>query len=341
MFGEEWAITSYFPNYFLDYRERLSENIDERWSDRVTSQDGTWSGNIYDFYFKIIGKLTSNINVPFSLEGESLLRQSDTAVHMALREALVNTLAHTDYFGDRGIVVEKEKIIFKFSNPGTLRVSLHQAKKGGVSDPRNKNIFKIFSLLGLGERAGSGIENIHKAWKDQHWKTPELFEEFQPDRTILILRTISLLPRQSLDFLREVLKDQYKKLNSAEVLTLVTAHQEGEITNMRLQTLADKHLSDVNKILTKLVEDGLLISNGHGRDTKYSLSDVFGDYKEFAQQREFGVNEKADIEGNQYVKGNNEEEDNINQDRINRNDDLQQTLLELSIRARDRKNEKR
>lgn len=275
MFGEEWAITSYFPNYFLDYRERLSENEEERWSDRVTSQDGTWSGNVYDFYFKIIGKLTANLNIPFSLEGENLLRQSETVVHKALREATINTLAHSDYFGDRGIVIEKEKTLFKFSNPGTLRVSLEQAKRGGVSDPRNKNIFKIFLLIGLGERAGSGIENIHRAWKGQHWKTPELYEEHQPDRTVLILRTISLLPKESIAFLKEVLKEKFRLLDSSEVLTLVTAHQEGEISNIRLQTLTDKHPSDVNKILTKLVEEGLLASNGHGRGTKYYLSSIF------------------------------------------------------------------
>jgi len=335
MFGEEWAITSYFPNYFLDYRERFSDDADERWSDRVISQDGTWSGNVYDFYFKIIGKLTSNINVPFMLEEANLLRKSETSVHKALREALVNTLVHSDYSGDRGIVVEKEKMYFKFSNPGTLRVSLRQAKKGGVSDPRNKNMFKIFSLLGLGERAGSGIENIHKAWKDQHWKAPELYEEFQPDRTVLVLRTISLLPEESLAFLKAVLEDKFEVLNNAEVLALVTAHQEGEITNMRLQTLTDKYPSEANKLLTKLVDDRLLVSNGHGRGTKYLLSEIFHEQEETEKQNQFSNIQNIGVD--RHVKNLDTNIDNNDYAIEDSNNHINHALAELAINARNKK----
>ena len=47
-FGDFNTITDELPNYFLDYRERLSGET--RWSDRVCSGDGDWSGNIFDFY---------------------------------------------------------------------------------------------------------------------------------------------------------------------------------------------------------------------------------------------------------------------------------------------------
>ncbi|APH13664.1 hypothetical protein NPD5_1145 [Clostridium sporogenes] len=61
MFGEESAITDEFSNYFLDYREKISEEV--RWDYRLISSDGTWSGNIFDFYFKIINKITDNLKV--------------------------------------------------------------------------------------------------------------------------------------------------------------------------------------------------------------------------------------------------------------------------------------
>ena len=38
---------------------------------------------------------------------------------------------------------------------------------GGVSDPRNKNLMKMFNLLGIGERAGGGIPDIYQVWADQ------------------------------------------------------------------------------------------------------------------------------------------------------------------------------
>lgn len=51
-FGDFMTIVNELPNYFLDYRERKSD--ESRWSDRVCSSDGDWSGNVYDFYFRII-----------------------------------------------------------------------------------------------------------------------------------------------------------------------------------------------------------------------------------------------------------------------------------------------
>ena len=183
MFGEDREITDEFPKYFLDYREKsMDSNI--RWENRVTSNSGLWSGNIYDFYFMIVNELTMNLKVPFKIVNG--IRQDSTLLHEAIREALANTLIHADYRVERGIVVEKGDNYFKFSNPGTLRVSLEEAVDGGISDPRNENIFKMFNLLGIGERAGSGIGKIAKIWNDENWIKPQLKESFSPDRVELV-----------------------------------------------------------------------------------------------------------------------------------------------------------
>lgn len=43
-------------------------------------------------------------------------------------------------------------------------------------------------MIGVGERAGSGIEKIQKAWKDENWVNPQLEESFNPDRIELTLK---------------------------------------------------------------------------------------------------------------------------------------------------------
>jgi len=45
----------------------------------------------------------------------------------------------------------------------------------------------MFSLVGIGERAGSGLMKIEVAWKEENLPAPILSEQFNPDRTILIL----------------------------------------------------------------------------------------------------------------------------------------------------------
>ena len=83
MFGDEYNIVRHFPEYFLDYREMLDPAI--RWTDRVYSSSGEWSGNIFDFYFRVYNRLIRDIKVPFKIKGGD--RIDDTPVHEALQEA--------------------------------------------------------------------------------------------------------------------------------------------------------------------------------------------------------------------------------------------------------------
>ncbi len=183
MFGDEYNIVRHFPEYFLDYREILDPTI--RWTDRLQSSSGEWSGNICDFYFRVYNKLTKDIKIPFkTIDGN---RIDDTPVHEALREALANCLINTDFYGVRGVVIKKEADKLTFENPGYSRTGKQQMRLGGISDPRNKILMKMFNLINIGERAGSGVPNIFNTWADQGWIDPVIEEQFDPDRTILTL----------------------------------------------------------------------------------------------------------------------------------------------------------
>lgn len=183
MFGNDFDIVREFPEYFLDYQELMDPTI--RWTDRVISSSGEWSGNLYDFYFRIYGKLTADLKVPFQIHAGE--RIDDTPVHEALREALANCIINADYCGSRGIVIRKKKEEIAFSNPGYIRTGKKQMRMGGVSDPRNKSLMKMFNLINIGERAGSGVPNIYKIWGEQGYCEPLIEELYNPDRTNLVL----------------------------------------------------------------------------------------------------------------------------------------------------------
>lgn len=141
LFSEERIITEVLPQYFLEYRESKG---DEEWTERFTSQDGTWSGNIFDFYFHIHEIVRNN-------EPQPLIASS-------LTEALINMLIHADYNGEGGVILEKQPSHYVFSNPGLLLVPTDSVFSNIVSQLRNPNIVKLFSLLGLCERSGSGLK---------------------------------------------------------------------------------------------------------------------------------------------------------------------------------------
>ena len=184
MFGNDYDILRECPNYFLDYREALDPSI--RWTDRVHSGDGLWSGNVFDFFFQVSRKLTSVLKVPFKLDG--IFRVDDTPMHKAVREALANCLFNADYYGVRGVVVRCEPSRLVFENPGTIRTGLEQMRLGGTSDPRNAGIMRMFGLIDVGERAGTGIPDVFATWANAGLPEPRIEECFgEAERTTLML----------------------------------------------------------------------------------------------------------------------------------------------------------
>ena len=271
MFGKDGAIRDpkAIPDFNLDYRERLSDEPAERWTDRVTV-DGTWVANVFQFYQRAIVKLTTDLKIPFKLDPD-LFRKDDTPVHEAIREALVNALIHADYRGAGGIIIEKYRDRFELSNPGTLLVSWEQLLRGGVSECRNKSLQQMFVMIGGGERAGSGIDRIRQGWNSQRWRSPSIRETVQPDRVRLIMPMVSLLPPESLDRLKGRFGKRVENLGPLETQALVTAEMEGSVSNARMREICGEHPADLTKMLRGLVAKGLLAQEGQKRGTSYRL----------------------------------------------------------------------
>nr|VFK33163.1 MAG: Predicted transcriptional regulator, contains HTH domain [Candidatus Kentron sp. MB]VFK76029.1 MAG: Predicted transcriptional regulator, contains HTH domain [Candidatus Kentron sp. MB] len=195
MFGREDTLREGLHKYHVDYREKLSEDPDVRWTDRITP-DGTWPGNLYQFYIRVIQRLSKDLSLPFELDDE-LFRKGETVVHEAIREALVNTLIHADYQTDGGIIVEKYPDRIELSNPGCLLVSREQLSQGGVSKCRNKTLQTMFMMIGAGEKAGSGIDKIHRGWASQNWKEPDFDENRELDRVKWTLPMVKGIQEES------------------------------------------------------------------------------------------------------------------------------------------------
>jgi len=177
MFGKEYHITDEYPDYFLDYRE---DDGTERGSYRLQSQSGEWSGNIFDFFTMVTERLSASIVSPFGQDG-SVRKENPEALAAAV-ETTVNALIHSDYDVRRGVVIRVNRNTVEVSNPGTFRVPLPEAIDGGVSDPRNCQIMKMFSLIGLAERVGSGLFTIFELERGGAIWYVEISESYNPSR---------------------------------------------------------------------------------------------------------------------------------------------------------------
>ena len=270
MFGSWDAIQDAAPHYFVDYREYYDTSDEERWVDRVCP-DGTWSGNLFDFYRTVYSKLTNpeSLKVPFRLKQGQ--RHDDTPVHEAIREALVNTIVHADYTGTVSVLVGRHPDMIGFRNPGHMRIPRDQAVVGGDSDCRNRAMHQMFLMIGLGERAGSGLPKIFSGWRSQHWRAPALFEEDEPPQTLLIMRMLELIPPGVMEQLFELFGDKFEHLTELERLILSVAATENVVTHKRVSEISVDHTHDITLRLRDLVKQGFLTITGHGRGAVYQL----------------------------------------------------------------------
>ena len=269
MFGIERRITKEYPEYFLDYREYLDP--ENRWTDRIYSQEPEWSGNVFDFYNRVSQKLVLDLKKPFKLVNQ--VRDDNTPQHDAVREALVNCLVNADFYQGWSVVIEKypEKIVM--SNPGTIITGKNQMLKGGISQPRNKGLFKMFNLIGLGEHAGSGVPDIYKAWRDGGFDKPiveEYFGSGKPDRTVLTLplsNYFDLPIRQSADS-----ADSADSLNYRHLQILSVMENNKEYASNEIAELIGLKGSRTRQLLKELVDSNIIISVGNTNGKRYIKS---------------------------------------------------------------------
>ncbi|WP_044975170.1 ATP-binding protein [Ruminococcus sp. HUN007] len=96
-----------------------------------------------------------------------------------------------------------------------------QMLHGGISDPRNKTLMKMFNMIGIGERAGSGIPDIYQVWENEGWKLPVVEERYNPDRTILLLEFVENEAKKASEESKrrkqaKTANDENKRINKAE-----------------------------------------------------------------------------------------------------------------------------
>ena len=265
MFGEDRWITYEFPHYFLDYRQEAGAV--ERWEDRFTSQPGDWTGNVYDFYFRVYNKLKAALKVPFRLDGVD--RVDDTPAHEALREAIVNALTNANWFERRGVVCVWDDEAITVANPGDFRMPVEEACKPGSTDPRNEAMMRMFAMVEIGERAGSGMDKIFEGWAWAGYAEPSYEVAYGPDRTTLTLPLASTgdRTRKAVDSSGRFRTEATETARTAILVlfpdrrtALKSAEVAGRIGLGKTRT---------NELLRGLVGDGLIVAEGSARNRVY------------------------------------------------------------------------
>ena len=145
-----------------------------------------------------------------------------------------------------------------------MRTGKKQMRLGGVSDPRNKTLMKMFNLINIGERAGSGVPNIFSIWNDEGYEEPVIEEQFAPDRTIL---SLAFTKKQAKKTSEE--KQSKKTVEHMEKIRIYLAEHKEANTKEIAEHLG---LSQVRtRVIMRSMDD--IEGTGHTSNRRYRLKD--------------------------------------------------------------------
>ena len=269
MFGKGLSVRDRFDNLRMDYIDKTNLVGDIRWSDRLT-YDGMWENNLYNFFTRVVPKLTADLKRPFRLKG--LERIDDTPVHKAVREGMTNMIIHADLCITGVLKVEKYDKEFVFSNPGSLKLPIADIMRGGNSKARNPRIQNMLRMIGYGDNIGSGYPTILKTWKEQNWRKPTLLDRTELRQVDLTLPMISLLPKTVLEEMKHYYGSAaYDLLTANEQQILAYVWNGDSISNIELQQLLVLNSIEAGKLLHQMVKKGLMNQNNKNRWTTYTI----------------------------------------------------------------------
>ncbi|MFH1459435.1 MAG: RNA-binding domain-containing protein [Candidatus Omnitrophota bacterium] len=174
VFGTEEIVNAAASDFRVEYLEVSGTSFsdaDNRYEYRMPVQK-----NLYEYYFSILEKLKKHINIPFKLKGMS--RDENPPQFIAIREALVNLLMHTDYFSNAKPRIRILSNRIEFFNPGSLPKDIKYILKEEFSMPRNNTIARIFRTIKLSENIGSGFHKMFKGWAAYYEGKPKVEGDF-------------------------------------------------------------------------------------------------------------------------------------------------------------------
>jgi len=181
----------------------------------------------------------------------------------ALREALLNALVHRDYSFSSSILISIFEDRIEFVSVGGLPkgVSLDDVFLG-VSVLRNEKLANVFYRLHLIEAYGTGVPKIMRSYNNC-LKKPELQVSTNAFKITLPNRNINT---------HEVYNNNNLFIDDEKII-LIMLEKKGEIARKDIEIALQISQAKAVRILRKLLDKGIIISTGEGKNMRYKKAD--------------------------------------------------------------------
>ena len=187
-----------------------------------------------------------------------------------IRESIINSIVHRDYFIDSTevfIKIFKDRI--EITNPGGFPFSgfsWEEIEKSGLSIRRNQIIANFFEKIKLMEKEGHGIKRIKSLAKSHGLKEP-LIETSANTFKITLFGPWDEIEKIINSPFRKVLDSS--QLNERQIKIIQHINEKGSINRSECCRLLGVPLRTASRDLKFLFQKGFVGSTGTGRGTRY------------------------------------------------------------------------
>jgi ATP-dependent DNA helicase RecG len=259
------SLTITFVRYFTTDRSQKGPR-GERFMDNAQ-----FDGRLDEMVDGAVGRCLMNMRQSTLIEG-ILHRNLFEYPEEAVREALINAVAHRDYstyvLGSQ-VRIEMFADRLEIMTPGGLFGPVNEANLTNTQSTRNQLLMRLLSEIGLVENRGSGIEAMLNALRQAHLEPP-LFQDTRTYFTVTFSNQ-TLLDPETVTWL-----NRYASLsiNPRQRATLAYLHRHGHITNPGYCRLNNVDSLVATRELRGLVDAGLVTMQGTRRWAHYVLSET-------------------------------------------------------------------
>ena len=214
-------------------------------------------------YEEAISYLKNKLNTEYVIktEREEYLELPEDA----LREALLNAIAHRDYFSPSHIQVNIFKNSVEIINPASYPQNITIEELLNGSHPKNVFLFSMMQRADLVEKIGSGIKRINDAMKDYRLSLPLIKYKniwfsiifSRPDLQKNSYRQ-RMNPRRQLESGEKVGRKWGEKLGKTEVKILKLISKDEFVTIEELAKKIDLGTTAIENNISKLKKKGFL-----------------------------------------------------------------------------------
>lgn len=243
LFGKDEVIRSCLPAYCTD--AILRDLNQDRYDDRVVVET-----NLIESYDILMDFTRKHTDDRFFLEDGLSIGVRDKIA----REVISNLLVHREYSSafPAKLVIDKNKLYTENWNKALTAGKLNP--ESFTPYPKNPLLANFFMNINRADKLGSGVRNLFKYTKVYSGGEPILEEGDIFKTTIPLSRALYTTRRNP----------KQKTLDYLEI-------NDGAKTSDLVDYLGYKSKTSVLRILSDLIDEGLIVSEGAGKNTGYSV----------------------------------------------------------------------